>query len=366
MPRSKYDEDIFKDSTMTFGEHLEELRVCLFRAVAGLFLGLIVGLVVGRYVVEFIQKPLTGALTTYYQRDTKERVARELAELTGNDRYAPYTDPRELERLIDKDRLLAEKVYIDPVALLDQLKALYPERFGNVDLPRRAPETEDPDEKEDGIRRLRATDLVHIFLWRPAQNDPRVSSKSLSAHEPFMIYLKASLLVGAVLASPWIFYQIWLFVAAGLYPHEKRYVNVYLPFSIALFLLGVSVAFFLVFPPVLNFLFTFNRYLGISPEPRISEWLGFVLMLPLGFGITFQLPLVMLFLQRIGVFTVSMYLSYWKVAILVIFVLAAIFTPPDPWSMSLLAFPLSLLYFGGILLCKLMPKGRGLFPIDEE
>jgi sec-independent protein translocase protein TatC len=350
MPRSKHDEDIFKDSTMTFGEHLEELRVCLFRAVAGLFVGLIIGLVVGKYVVRFIERPLTNALGTYYEEQTWERVGKNVA----------YQD------LVTKDRLFVEETYIDPVALLDELKRLNPERFEKMDLPRPAQETEDPREEKDGIRRLRATDLVHILLWRPRENDPRVSAKSLSAHEPFMIYLKASLLVGAVLASPWIFYQIWLFVAAGLYPHEKRYVNVYLPFSVGLFLLGVAVAFFLVFEPVLTFLFKFNRYLDISPEPRISEWLGFVLMLPLGFGITFQLPLVMLFLERIGVFTVKMYLSYWRVAILVIFVLAAIFTPPDPWSMSLLAFPLSLLYFGGILLCKLMPKGRGLFPVEEE
>ena len=350
MPRSKHDEDIFKDSTMTFGEHLEELRVCLFRSVAGLFVGLIVGLLVGRYVVEFIQTPLTNALTKYVEEQTRERVGKDVA----------------YEYLISKDRLLADETFMDPVAVLDQLKVLYPERFEKVELPRAASQTEDPKEEKDGVHRLRATELVRIFLWRPEQNDPRVSTKSLSAHEPFMIYLKASLLVGAVLASPWIFYQIWLFVAAGLYPHEKRYVNVYLPFSIALFLLGVSVAFFLVFEPVLTFLFKFNRYLGISPEPRISEWLGFVMMLPLGFGITFQLPLVMLFLERIGVFTVSMYLSYWRVAILVIFVLAAVFTPPDPWSMSLLAFPLSLLYFGGILLCKFLPKGRGLLPVEEE
>lgn len=353
MPRTKYEEDIFKDSTMTFGEHLEELRVCLFRAVAGLVLGLVVGLAVGRYVVEFIQTPLTNALTRYYQEDTLERVDKELAGLDTGERPSPYV-PEQIEELVQEDSLLAEKIYLDPVAVLDQLKALYPERFGQVDLPPR-----------DSEKPLRTSDLIHVFLWRPAKDDPRVSAKSLSAHEPFMIYLKASLLVGAVLAGPWIFYQIWTFVAAGLYPHEKRYVNVYLPFSIGLFLLGVGVAFFLVFEPVLHFLFTFNRYLGISPEPRITEWLGFVLMLPLGFGVAFQLPLVMLFLERIGVFTVKAYLAYWRVAILVIFVIAAILTPPDPWSMSLLAMPLSLLYFGGVLLCKLMPKGRGLLPVDE-
>lgn len=353
MPRNRTEEDLFKDSTMTFGEHLEELRVCLFRAVAGLFLGLIVGLTVGRYVVEFIQTPLTNALTRYYKADSLERVQKELSDQESGERPSPYV-PQQVEELVREDGLLADKFYIDPVAVLDQLKALYPDQFGKLDLPPRDPKTP-----------LREADFLHLFLWRPAKDDPRVSAKSLSAHEPFMIYLKASLLVGAVLSSPWVFYQIWIFVAAGLYPHEKRYVNVYLPFSIGLFLLGVSVAFFFVFTPVLNFLFTFNRYLGISPEPRISEWLGFVLMLPLGFGIAFQLPLVMLFLERIGVFSVKVYLSYWRVAILVIFVIAAILTPPDPWSMSLLAFPLSVLYFGGILLCKLMPKGRGLLPVEE-
>ena len=112
----------------------------------------------------------------------------------------------------------------------------------------------------------------------------------------------------------------------------------------------------MVFEPVLNFLFSFNRSLGIDPDPRINEWLGFVLLLPVGFGIGFQLPLVMLFLERIGVFTVRSYLAQWRVAVLVIFVLAAMLTPPDPYSMLLMAFPLTFLYFGGILLCKLLPR----------
>lgn len=353
MPRKPTEEDIFKDSTMTFGEHLEELRVCLFRAVVGLFVGLIVGLAVGRYVVEFIQTPLTRALTKYYQQESLKRVERELSNLESGEHPSPYV-VGQIQDLVNKDGLLAERVYIDPAAVLDQLKFLYPNRFGSLETPERDPK-----------KPLRASDFIHVFVWRSAKEDPRVSAKSLSAHEPFMIYLKASLLVGAVLSSPWVFYQIWIFVAAGLYPHEKRYVNIYLPFSVGLFLLGVLVAFFFVFEPVLDFLFTFNRHLGISPEPRITEWLGFVLMLPLGFGIAFQLPLVMLFLQRIGIFTVQMYLSYWRVAILIIFVIAAILTPPDPWSMSLLALPLSFLYFGGILLCKIMPKGKGLLPVEE-
>jgi sec-independent protein translocase protein TatC len=96
----------------------------------------------------------------------------------------------------------------------------------------------------------------------------------------------------------------------------------------------------------------------IDPDPRISEWLSFVLMLPLGFGISFQLPLVMLFLERIGVFDVTGYLQKWRLAVLVIFILSAVLTPADPYSLLLMALPLCVLYFGGIGLCRVMPRRK--------
>jgi sec-independent protein translocase protein TatC len=183
--------------------------------------------------------------------------------------------------------------------------------------------------------------------------------QSLNAQEMFMIYLKASLLVGVVLSSPWVFYQIWLFVSAGLYPHERRYVHVFLPVSLVLFLTGAAVAFFLAFERILSFLLSFNQLTGVDPDLRINEWISFVLLLPLGFGISFQLPLVMLFMERIGMVTVKAYLASWRMAVLVIFVLAMLLNPsPDPYSMLLMACPLTLLYFGGVLLCKFFPRAR--------
>jgi sec-independent protein translocase protein TatC len=186
--------------------------------------------------------------------------------------------------------------------------------------------------------------------------------KTFNAQEAFTIYVKAALLVGLIVASPWIFYQIWKFVGAGLYWQERRYVYMYLPMSLALFLAGVVAAYF-AFQPILNFLFSFNKGMGTDPDPRINEWLGFVLFLPIGFGIGFQLPLVMFFLERIGIFTVGSYLRKWKIAVMVIFVTAAILCPPDPYSMLLLAFPMTFLYFLGILLCQYMPRRR---PSYEE
>ena len=155
-----------------------------------------------------------------------------------------------------------------------------------------------------------------------------------------------------VLASPWIFYQLWTFVAAGLYAHEKRWVWTFLPVSVGLFLAGVALAFFFVFDFVLDYLLAFNEWLGLDPDPRISEWMGFVLVLPIGFGLGFQLPLVMLFLERIGVFDAETYAAQWRIAVIVIFIVSAVLTPADPYSLLFLAVPLCLLYFGGLAICR--------------
>ena len=125
--------------------------------------------------------------------------------------------------------------------------------------------------------------------------------------EAFMTYIKVSIVAGLVITSPWVFYQIWLFVAAGLHPHERKYVYIYLPLSIGLFLTGAVFCFYFVFPIVLDFLIGFNKWIGVELQPRLSEYISLVLMLPVMFGISFQLPMVMLFLERIGIMSVKGY-----------------------------------------------------------
>lgn len=398
MPRHQYDEDIFQDSTMTFGEHLEELRVCLFRAVVGLVIGFLVGLAIGRHVVELIQTPLRTALETYYEQKALEDAQRQWEELQNEGRPLP-SDLEMVKTLVTQEHLLPEEVYVHPKELLQALQERFPEAkaalsatldprttgpkavAGTVssENPGEGPAREDPRTSEHAARAQTGAGeegaassasqetgsaaslsgrehLIRMFLWRRVAEDPRVQIKSFNVQEGFLIYVKASLLSGAILASPWIFYQLWTFIAAGLYPHEKRYIHIFLPLSLGLFLGGVALAFFFVFPPVLNFLFSFNGWLGIDPDPRISEWLGFVLFLPLGFGIAFQLPLVMLFLERIGIFTTQSYLNSWQLSVLTIFVLSMILTPADPYSMFLMAIPLLVLYIFGILMCKFMPR----------
>jgi len=206
----------------------------------------------------------------------------------------------------------------------------------------------------------RGLETVPLKIWRKTNYKPQ----SLGVTEPFFVWLKAGLLGGLTLAAPFVFYELWAFVAAGLYPHEKKYVHLFLPVSLLLFAAGVLMAFFFVFSPVLEFLFTFNSSLNIAPEIRIGEWLSFAMFLPLGFGVAFQLPLVMLFVNRIGLIDVKTYLEKWRIAIMVIFVLSMFLTPADPISMLLLAVPLTALYFLGIGMCVMMPRPENPFGAD--
>lgn len=335
----KQDEDLFADTTMTFGEHLDELRTALLKAVAGLAIGMLLGLLVGDKMVGLISKPLHDALVTYYQVGAVDKYPELRAEIEQQGFTLDYT-PEQVNELVNEKGMIYEIRYVDERQIAtkaDKAAAKAP------------PET------------AKGVSLRPVMLWHPVEQDDRTRLITLSASEAFSIWMKASLVIGVILSSPWVFYHVWTFVAAGLYPHEKRYVHVFLPFSLGLFLLGAATAYIFVFQPVLNFLLKFNHWLNLDPDPRMSEWLSFVLLLPLGFGASFQLPLVMLFLERIGIFEVSSYIKQWRMAVLVIFVLSAVLTPADPYSLLLMAVPLCFLYFGGIWLCRLMPRAKSQF-----
>jgi sec-independent protein translocase protein TatC len=495
-------DDLFSESTMTFGEHLEELRGALFRSLIGLMIGFLIACFVANRIVQWIQVPLIDALEEYYHENAVNEIKK---------KYPSETLPPEVQRMVDAGYAPDSSMMIEPVSLLEQLRRDYPGKFdaiditahiftpkdffvteerltGDVEVDRTidfarhwrdqaqaasitpgkemwqrlgasqrqtveqiaakdeadandraalvmllndlvrendlhtskafaaiasAAPSDDSEEKSPGFfSRLRAffggetnrptkdviaelrkerdekgdqfsaddaqrlnqfliashfaneirpprVNVVELNTWKRIQ----VRVIALNAQEVFMIWIKAALVAGAVIASPYVFWQIWMFVAAGLYPHEKNYVYLYLPISLGLFIAGAALAFFFVFKPVLGFLFTFNRAMNIDPDPRIGEWLGFVLFLPLGFGVSFQLPLVMLFLNRIGIVSLNMYIEKWRIAILIIFVISMVLTPADPISMLLMAVPLTILYFGGILMCKYMPRSRN--PFDE-
>lgn len=468
-------EDLFEDTRMSFGEHLEELRSVLMRAIAGLAVGFLIAMVFASNIIQFLQNPLEDAIRDFNKTQAERNITAKLGYV-----------PPEIRPRLDNDQLIPRKLKIEPRQLAEVLNQYYPdlaedplydeydfspaqlalesvpdfssrlakppeadpvaqllhglmtqEQLGQLEVISQVEEatteqrgqvldvlnqvakrpevyqasvfdsliagadtrsmmpdwiessvtglqkqdasalqimkeqaTETGD--EDLVRRLNRVlitesfprslspvqiELVDLEVWEST----RINTQALKVEESFMVWIKAALIAGIVISSPWIFYQIWIFIAAGLYPHEKRHIHLYLPISLLLFLSGILLAYFGVFKPVLMFLFAFNASMGIDPAPRIGEWLTFVMILPLGFGIAFQLPLVMLFLNRIGLFEVESYLAKWRLAVLVIFVVAMFLTPADPISMMLLAAPLTVLYFGGIGLCKWMPRTRNPF-----
>ncbi|MCK5514134.1 MAG: twin-arginine translocase subunit TatC [Deltaproteobacteria bacterium] len=183
--------------------------------------------------------------------------------------------------------------------------------------------------------------------------------------EAFFVYLKLSLFGGILLASPVLLWEVWCFVAPGLYDQEKKYVYPFVIFSTLLFATGVSFGYFVVFPIAFKFFMGYSSEI-IKPLPSIKEYLNFSCKLLFAFGVVFELPLFTLFLAKIGLVNEKMLRSKRKFAILGIFAVAAILTPPDVVSQILMAIPLLVLYEISILVAKYFGKKEEEEEEEEE
>jgi sec-independent protein translocase protein TatC len=328
------DHDLFAEeqsmATMSFGEHIEELRVRLILALIGLVVGVIIvflpPLDIAWRVMKSMEAPAKQALEEFYKGEyaKKAQQARDAKAMT------PVVQAQ-----IPADRFV------------EQVTTLFP------DLRQPDPDSLDGKSLELPVQFFSA-DFIKSVEGSTVQIDQGLVS--LAVLETLTIYFMVALVSGLVVASPWVFYQIWAFVGAGLYRHERAYVKKFLPFSLGLFLAGVFLCFLFVLPITLKFLLQFNIYLGVAPTLRLSEWMSFATLLPLIFGLSFQTPLIMLVLERLNIFTIDDFRSKRKFAILIITIAAAVLTPgQDPFSMLLLAIPMILLYELGILM---IARGR--------
>ncbi len=176
----------------------------------------------------------------------------------------------------------------------------------------------------------------------------------LKPTEAFLTKLKLSFYSGFFVSMPVIIYQIWKFVSPGLLPKEKHYIYWIVPTSYLLFITGVLFAFFAVLPVGIKFLLSYATE-SIQPLISISAYISFVIIFLLVFGIVFQLPLIVLFLTKLGVITPKWLVTNRKYAILVVFILAGILTPgPDVFSQFLMAIPTLLLYELSIIISKIV------------
>jgi sec-independent protein translocase protein TatC len=180
----------------------------------------------------------------------------------------------------------------------------------------------------------------------------QVRLQSLAPADGFTSYMKITAMAGVVISSPWIFYQLWMFVSAGLYPHEKRYVYMVTPFSAGLFVTGALFFVFVIAPFTLRFLVLFNKkFLGVDSNFTFQNYISFITVMMLIFGIAFQTPIAVFFLVRTGLVSIQTITRYRRIVIFGIVVLAAVATPGDMFSLFALAIPLYMLFELGILLC---------------
>src|SRR5579884_1643955 len=272
-------EDVFADTRMSFGEHIEVLRAHLIRAIAGFVVGMLVSLLFAKVVFGIITHPVEKQLMEFYN----ERVRKKAEELRAGNSEAERLNqvqevPQQWRAAELKEAL--RKLGFQPVAPAEVADDEW------FDIP------------------IRIKPLEWTFALQEAQRvvgrPPMLST--MNVMEAFMVYFKVVAMTGLVISSPWVFWQMWSFIAAGLYPHEKRYVHFYLPVSVGLFITGVVLCQVMVIPNAIRGLLWFNEWLNLEPDLRLNEWLTFAILMPLVFGICFQTPLVMLFLGKVGIF----------------------------------------------------------------
>jgi sec-independent protein translocase protein TatC len=250
--KNKKKEQTRLDTTMSLGDHLEELRSRLISAIIGLVIAVVICLCFGKYIVAFIEKP-----------------------------------------------------FIDELG-------------------------------EDAVL------------------------QSIAPAEGIISYMKIGLIAGVILASPWIFYQLWQFVAAGLYPHEKKYVYKSIPFSAGLFVTGALFFIFVIAPKTLKFFVLFNeRFLGVSSNFTFANYISFIGMLTLIFGLAFQTPIAIFVLYKTGMVSIADFRKFRKYVFFGIVVVASAVIPgSEPISLFAMVIPMSLLYELGILLCSLSERKK--------
>jgi sec-independent protein translocase protein TatC len=208
---------------------------------------------------------------------------------------------------------------------------------------------------------------LFVVLTRPLESYlPKGSSMQyIGIPEAFFTYLKISLFGGLILALPVILYEIWKFVAPGLHAHEKRYVLPFVFFSMLFFLTGATFCYFVVFPFMFQFFMSFSDE-TLKAMPAINDYLSFITQMLFAFGLVFEMPIFFFFLGKIGLVSHQGLARQRRIAIVVIFLAAAILTPgPDALSQILLAVPLLILFELSIQIVRITGKKRAE-SVDEE
>ena len=316
--------------------HLAELRKRIGLSVLSVFVMFIVAFSFHEAILAWITAPLDNALQEVKQNITHKSMTQWRVDVNGTQKESNQTS-------------LSSQENVSAAAAMKLSRALH-DAAQHADTALRDALTR----ASDAAKELGAA-LTTTEVFNPQVTTPQVAGT-------FFVALKVSFFAAIIFALPFILYQIWLFIAPGLYSHEKKMI---LPFVIGgtiMFLVGVLFAYYVVTPFGFQFLITFGSFL-YTPLINIEDYVGFFTKIMVGFGIAFELPIFAYFLALMGLITDRTLKDFFKYAIVLIFILAAILTPPDPLTQILMAFPLIALYGLSILIVKMVNPEK---PEDEE
>jgi sec-independent protein translocase protein TatC len=331
---------------MSFLEHLDELRRRLVRSFVFVILAATVSWFFSAPIYRFLAAPVNRALAEAQRLQVPisgysggETIAT-MTSLKENDagRYVFAEETKLGSSLIPAGASVTARVLKDGQGKL----ALYTDEAlysGNSVIPK-------------GVRL--PTDLSASIEAFSGINDKLIVTTAL---EPFSLYIKVSLYAAICVSVPFLLFQIWGFVAPGLYPHERAYVTPFILLSTISFVLGAAFAYYVLFPPAAKYL------LGLGSDFRLllkaDEYFDFIILVMLGMGIVFQMPAITYVLARIGLVTARFLVKIWKTALIVIMVAAAVLSPTsDIPNMLLFAAPMIVLYVVSIFVAWIFNKPR--------
>jgi len=331
---------------MSFLEHLDELRRRLIRCFIVIIAAAAISWIFSARIYDFLAAPVERALAEAQRRQvpiagqTGTEMIAAISSLKENDagRYVFGQETKLGTGLIPVGASVMARVSKDPEGKL----ALF------TDEPLFAGDSIIPK----GVRL--PTELSSNAEAYSGVNDKLIVTTAL---EPFSLWVKVSLYAAICIAVPYLLFQIWGFVAPGLYPHERAYVTPFITLSSISFVLGAAFAYYVIFPPAAKYL------LGLGSDFRLllkaNDYFDFIIIVMLGMGVVFQMPAVTYVLARIGLVTAGFLVKIWKTALIVIMISAAILSPTnDIPNMMLFAAPMMVLYLISILVASIFNKPR--------
>lgn len=332
---------------MSFLEHLDELRTRLIRSLIFVFVAATLSWLVSDRIYNFLARPVQRALAEAQQQ---RQVT--IAGLSGQLSTAPLGSLKQG----------------------DHVRFVFPEatRLGSASIPAGASVVARVDKDSQGSVGLftdepltAGNELVPKDVRLPVDLnrgydkliDPNDKLVVTTALEPFALYVKVSLYTALAVSVPFLLWQIWAFVAPGLYPHERKYVTPFITLSTVFFVLGAATAYYVIFPPAAKYL------LGLGQDFRLllkaDDYFDFIILLMLGMGLVAQMPAITYVLARIGVVTAKWMLKVWRIAIIVILIVAAVLSPTnDIPNMLLFAMPMFVLYVVSIFVAWICGRPR--------